>query len=74
MYLLKKYGVVFLTVLVLLVLAFVFVILLYGHRGVLLPTFSFSGNDAVTEAPPAETTAVSINEYINILSIGGTLK
>ncbi len=72
MYLLKKYGVVFLTVLVLLVLLLVFVILLYGYRGVLLPSFSFPTPE--TTAPLPETTASASLKILNLLNFGGTLK
>ncbi|MGM9643380.1 MAG: hypothetical protein ACI3XI_09245 [Eubacteriales bacterium] len=68
MYFLKKYGIILLTVLILLVLTLAFVILLYGYKDVLLPTFSLARESAVSDAvnlPP---------DFCKILSIGGTMK
>ncbi len=64
MYFLRKFGPIFLTILILLCLTLALVILLYRYNGVLLPTFSFPSENAVNR----------INDSIKFLSIGGTLK
>lgn len=68
MYFLKKYGIILLTVLILLVLTLAFVILLYGYMDVMLPSFSIACESTASVA------ANLLSDFCKILSIGGTMK